>query len=79
MSERPMTGRRDAASAHELWMRQANERPDPVEAAVGALYQEFFKLREAKRYQEEYDAMGALLSMLQADRQHLRVKYAVKP
>lgn len=52
---------------------------DPVEAAVGELYREFFKLRQAKRYQDEYDAMGALLNMLQADRQNLRVKYGVNP
>lgn len=56
-----------------------SEEDDPVEAAVGNLYREFFKLRQAKRYQDEYDAMGALLGMLQADRQHLRVKHGVKP
>lgn len=52
---------------------------DPLEIAVGNLYVQFFKLRQEKRYQEEYDAMGVLLGMLQTDRQHLREKHGVKP
>lgn len=50
-----------------------------IENAVGALYRGFFQLRQAKLYQEEYDAMGTLLNMLMKDRQHLREKYNVDP
>lgn len=46
-----------------------------IEHAVGMLYQEYFKLRQEKQYQEEYDAMGTLISMLYKDRQHMRKTY----
>jgi len=54
---------------------------DPVEVAIGKLYQEFYKLRLAGKYQEEYDAMGTLINMLSVDRQHMRskTKYGIKP
>ncbi len=51
----------------------------PIEKAVGDLYVEFYKLRQAGRYQEEYDAMGTLLNMLMKDRDHLRKTKDVKP
>ena len=49
-----------------------------IENAVGELYKGFYRLRQAKQYQEEYDAMGTLLNMLMKDRQHLRDKYHVR-
>ena len=49
-----------------------------LEDAVAELYKVFFRLREAKLYQEEYDSMGTIISMLTEDRQHLRKKYEVK-
>lgn len=55
------------------------EEAGPVDECVAALYVEFFKLRRAGRYQEEYDEMGTLMSMLQTDRDHLRKKYGVRP
>ena len=51
---------------------------DPVEAKVGELYVEFFRLRQEKKYQEEYDVMGALMNMLQRDRAHIRATYRVR-
>jgi len=57
-----------------------NQDPDKIiENAIGELYRGFFKLREACKFQEEYDAMGTLLSMLTKDRQHLREKHKVNP
>ena len=53
--------------------------PTALETKVGELYAEFYKLRQAGKYQEEYDAMGTLLSMLTTDRAHLRSKHPVKP
>lgn len=50
-----------------------------IEDAVGKLYQGYFKLRQAKSYQEEYDSMGTLMNMLMKDREHLRNTYGVKP
>jgi hypothetical protein len=50
---------------------------DQIEKAVGELYSAYFKLRQAKQYQEEYDSMGTLLNMLMKDRQELRQKYKV--
>lgn len=50
-----------------------------IETAIGELYRGYFKLRNEKKYQEEYDAMGVLLNMLTADRQLLRTKYKVEP
>jgi hypothetical protein len=39
--------------------------PDQIiENAVGELYRGFYRLRQQKQYQEEYDSMGALLNML---------------
>lgn len=49
-----------------------------IEEAVGNLYRGYFKLRQAHKYQEEYDAMGTLLNMLMTDRALLRTKYKVE-
>lgn len=49
-----------------------------LEKAIGVLYSEFYKLRKAEAYQEEYDAMGALLDMLMKDRAFLREKHGSK-
>jgi len=49
-----------------------NPPPTPLETAVASLYVEFYKLRQAGKYQEEYDAMGILSDMLLKDREHLR-------
>lgn len=49
-----------------------------IENAIGELYRGYFKLREAKQYQEEYDSMGTLITMLSNDRQFLREKYKIK-
>lgn len=49
-----------------------------TEQAVGDLYRGYFLLREAKKYQEEYDSMGTLMNMLMKDRQHLREKYKLE-
>ncbi len=49
-----------------------------IEDAVGEMYRGFYRLRGAGLYQEEYDSMGALLNMLQRDRQTLREKYKVE-
>lgn len=57
---------------------QADVPPDPVEIAIGELYRQLFRLREAGKLQEEYDAMGTLISMLSQDRQHMRVKYGAR-
>lgn len=51
---------------------------DVVADAVGALYREFFKLREAGDVQEEYDCMGTLIKMLQQDRETIRRTYEVR-
>lgn len=48
-----------------------------IENAVGELYRGFFKLRQSKQYQEEYNSMGSLLNMLMQDRQYLRKTYKV--
>lgn len=55
------------------------QKATPLETAVAQLYVEFFKLRQAGKHQEEYDAMGTLSNMLNRDRAHLREKHGVKP
>lgn len=52
-----------------------------VEEAVGEMYRGFFRMREMKQYQEEYDTMGTIINMLMEDRQRLRERcerYGVK-
>lgn len=49
-----------------------------IEDAIGQLYGAYFKLRQAGEYQNEYDSMGTLISMLSKDRQHIRQTYKVK-
>lgn len=49
-----------------------------IETAIGELYRGFFRLRKAEAYQEEYDAMGALMNMLMQDRLHILKTYKVK-
>lgn len=51
---------------------------DEIEVAVGVLYSKLYKLRQAKRYQEEYDIMGTLINMLSKDRQHIRQNYPIE-
>lgn len=48
---------------------------DPVEVAVGQLYVEFYRLRQAGKIKEEYVAMGTLMDMLAVDRGHMRRMY----
>lgn len=53
--------------------------PDQIiEDAIGELYRGYFKLREAKQYQVEYDSMGTLINMLTKDRQSMREKYKIE-
>lgn len=49
-----------------------------MEEAVANLYVVFFKMRQAKEYQQEYDAMGSIVNMLTQDRNFLRSKYNVE-
>lgn len=49
-----------------------------VERAIGGLYAALYRLRKSGKLKQEYDAMGALLDMLQKDRQHLRSKLPQK-
>jgi hypothetical protein len=49
-----------------------------VEEAVGEMYRGFFRLRQMKEYQEEFDTMGAIIDMLMKDRQVLREKHGVE-
>jgi hypothetical protein len=51
---------------------------DKVEEAVGELCTALVRLRQEGKLQEEYDAMGAIISMLSEDRQHMRSKFAGK-
>lgn len=51
---------------------------DQIADAVGILYTAFFRLRNEGKIQEEYDAMGTIISMLQTDRQHMRTKFKDK-
>lgn len=51
---------------------------DIIEQAVAELYRGFFRLREAGKYQEEYDTIGTIINMLTEDRVVLRHKYGVK-
>lgn len=46
--------------------------------AVGELYRGYYKLRELKEYQEEYDAMNSLLNMLMKDMEFIRDTYKIK-
>ena len=50
--------------------------PDQIiENAVGELYRGFYRLRQQKQYQEEYDSMGTLMDMLLKDRDYIRKTY----
>jgi hypothetical protein len=49
-----------------------------IENAVGELYRGFYRLRQQKQYQEEYDSMGTLMDMLLKDRDYIRKTYLVK-
>ena len=51
---------------------------DLIEDGVGKMYAAFYRLRESKQYQREYDVMGTIMRMLQEDRHHLRQKYEAK-
>ncbi len=46
-----------------------------IENAVGELYRGFYRLRQQKQYQEEYDSMGTLMDMLLKDRDYIRKTY----
>lgn len=50
-----------------------------IECGVGEIYRGFFRLRESKQYQREYDTMGAIINILMQDRDHLRKTYKVNP
>lgn len=50
-----------------------------IECGVGEIYRGFFRFRESKQYQREYDTMGAIINMLMQDRDHLRKTYKVNP
>jgi len=49
-----------------------------IEQSVGEMYRGFFRLRNLKEYQEEYDTMGVIIDMLMKDRQVLREKHGVE-
>jgi len=49
-----------------------------LDMGVGKFYQGLFLLREAGKYQREYNAMGVMIDMLTKDREHLRQKYGDK-
>lgn len=48
---------------------------DGVVNAIGELYRQFAKLRDAGLVQEEYEAMNTLAAMLIQDKQHILRKY----
>lgn len=48
-----------------------------IENAVGELYRGFFRLRDSKQYQREYDTMGTIINMLMMDRDRLRKTHKV--
>jgi len=50
---------------------------DLIEDAVGKMYAAFYRLRESKQYQREYDVMGTIMRMVQQDREHLRKKHGI--
>ena len=58
-------------------MQPEDEIEEIIEKAVGELYRGFFRLRKSEQYQREYDTMGAIISMLTRDRDHLRTAYKV--
>ena len=60
-------------------MQPEDEIEEIIENAVGELYRGFFRLRESKQYQREYDTMGSIINMLMVDREHTLKKYGVKP
>jgi hypothetical protein len=51
---------------------------DLIEDGVGKMYAAFYRLREAKQYQREYDIMGTIMRMLQEDRQHIKQHFGVE-
>lgn len=52
------------------------DNPDKIiEDAVGELYRGYYRLRQQKQYQKEYDSMGVLMDMLLRDRDYLRKTY----
>lgn len=50
-----------------------------IETAIGELYRGFYRLRKLEAYQEEYENMGALMTMLMQDRMHLLKKHKIVP
>jgi hypothetical protein len=46
-----------------------------VEECVAQLHVALYRLRVAGEIQEEYDTMGALISILSSDRDHMRRKF----
>lgn len=53
--------------------------PDQIiENGVAEIHRGFFRLRKDKRYQEEYDAMGTIISMLSEARQHMRKTFKLE-
>ena len=60
-------------------MQPEDEIEEIIENAVGELYRGFFRLRESKQYQREYDTKGHIINMLMEDRDYIRKEYGVKP
>jgi hypothetical protein len=50
-----------------------------IENGYAEIMRGCYRLRQAKKYQEEYDSMGVILNLLMQDRQHLREMYNVNP
>ena len=48
-----------------------------IENGVGEIYRGFFRLRQAGKVQEEYNAINTLITMLLKDREYIRSKYKV--
>ena len=58
-------------------MRPEDEIEEIIENAIAELYRGFYRLRQSKQYQREYDTMGDILMMLQKDRRDIREMYKV--
>ncbi len=50
-----------------------------LEHGFSEMFRAFYRMRQAKDYQREYDTMGTVINLLMEDRAHLRRQYPVKP
>lgn len=59
-------------------MTKEDKANEQIEEGIGQLYIGLYNLRRLNKHQEEYDAMGSIIAMLQKDRQFMREQFDIE-